>query len=71
MSKKPNQSKRKSAPKPTNSSKRKPAPKTTFPMRGWILLAVIVVVAVGVAIVQGNKPAATTGLAAEVSVEQA
>jgi rhodanese-related sulfurtransferase len=71
MSKKPDQSKRKPAPKPTNSSKRKPTPKTTFPMWGWIFLAVVLVVVVGATIITlGNKPAAT-GLVANISIEQA
>jgi rhodanese-related sulfurtransferase len=71
MSKKPNQNKRKPAPKQTNSSKRKPTPKTTFPMWGWIFLAVVLVVVVGTTIITlGNKPAAT-GLAANISIEQA
>ena len=51
------------------NNKRKPAPKTIVPLWAWIVL-VVVVVAVGVAIMQGNTPPAT-GLAAEVSVDQA
>jgi len=71
MSKKSNRSKRKPAPKPTNRDKRRPAPKPAMPMWGWILLGIVVVVAVGAFIfTQGNKPA-TTGLAANISIEQA
>jgi len=71
MSKKSNRSNRKPASKSTNRGKRRPAPKTTFPVWGWIVLGIVVVVAVGTVIfLQGNKPAAS-GLAADISVEQA
>ena len=57
--------------KKPDRSKRKPAPKTSFPTWSWILLTVVLVAAV-IAFVnmQNNKPA-STGLGAEVSVEQA
>ena len=71
MSNRSTRSNRKPAPKPTNRSIRKPAPKTTFPVWGWILLGVVLVVAVGAAIImQNNKPSAT-GLAADISIDQA
>ena len=71
MSKRSNRSNRKPAPKPTNRSKRRPAPKKTFPMWGWIVLGIVLVVAIGATIITlGNKPAAT-GLAANISIEQA
>ncbi len=71
MSKRAKPSKQKPAGKPTNRDKRKPAPKPAMPMWGWILLGIVVVVAVGAFILtQGNKPEAT-GLAANISIEQA
>jgi rhodanese-related sulfurtransferase len=71
MSKRSNHSNRKPAPKPTNRGKRKPAPKKTLPVWGWIVLGIVGVAAVGTAIfVQVNKPAAT-GLAANISIEEA
>lgn len=51
------------------NKKRKPAPKTTIPVWAWVVL-MVVMVTVAVALIQ-NNPLAVTGLAAEVSVEQA
>ncbi|MFH2040584.1 MAG: rhodanese-like domain-containing protein [Chloroflexota bacterium] len=71
MSRKSNRRKRKPAPKPTNRGKREPALKPTFPLWGWILLGVVLVVAVvAVIFMQGNKPS-VTGLAADINIEQA
>lgn len=71
MSKRSNPGKQIPAGKPINRGKRRPAPKKIFPVWGWIVLGIVLVAAVGTAIfLQANKPAAT-GLAANISIEQA
>lgn len=51
-------------------NKRKPAPKRSFPLWGWILMAIVVVFIIGMAAMQNNLPAATA-LSAEITVDQA
>jgi rhodanese-related sulfurtransferase len=52
------------------NSKRKTVPKKSFPVWGWILVAIVVVAAIGIAVMQ-NNPAAATTLQAEITVDQA
>ena len=52
------------------NSMRKAAPKKSFPLWGWILVAIVVVAAIGIAVMQIKSPAATS-LPAMVTVPQA
>lgn len=71
MSQKSKSRDRKTAPKPVSYSKPKSAPQKTFPAWGWVLMGVVLMAAVGTGIYLLLNKTAATGLAQNISINQA